>query len=396
MSSGSKTLVFEDGAVQFRQRLAVSLLSHRPLLIRNIRAQDLEAPGLREHEASFLRLLDAMTNGSNIEINSTGTQLRFRPGVLLGGRIEHSCPVVDKDDIDDEYGDNKGARSVGWFLEGIMPLAAFGKESLSLKLTGITDGCSEIDPSPDYLRASVVPLLERFGLGFTSENEDPMLAPTGPQIKVLRRGAAPLGGGLVDFFCPIIRELKPLDLLDLGKIKRVRGSAISCKIVSSSMTTRAAYAAKGLLQRLLPDIWITTEAHTIKKNRCGPSPALSLILTAESTTGIKLSAETGFRKNLELPEDVGKRAAAMVLDEVRKGGVVDTSCQSLTLLLMCLTPEDVSRVRLGPLTQYTIESLRLFKQAFGVEFKVKPDHDTKTVTLSCLGTGYRNMARSAT
>lgn len=194
-SKTSNTLIFEDGAVQFRQRLAVSLLSHRPILIRNIRANDLESPGLQGHEASFLRLLDAMTNGSNIEINSTGTQLRFRPGVLLGGIIKHQCPVVDKDDLEDDP--TLTARSIGWFLEGILPLAMFGKDALSIKFTGITDGCSDRDPSPDYFRASVVPLLQQFGLGVAAmENEDPELVPTGPQIKILKRGAAPLGGGL--------------------------------------------------------------------------------------------------------------------------------------------------------------------------------------------------------
>ena len=191
--SSSRTLIFEDGAVQFRQRLAVSLLSHRPILIRNIRAQDLVAPGLNNYEASFLRLLDAMTNGSNIEINSTGTQLRFRPGILLGGTIQHACPVLEEDDDD---GNTNNARSIGWFLEGILPLAAFGKEPLNITFTGITDGCSDRDPSPDYWRASVIPLLKQFGLGVSSENEDPMLIATGPQIKILKRGAAPLGGGL--------------------------------------------------------------------------------------------------------------------------------------------------------------------------------------------------------
>lgn len=184
--------------------------------------------------------------------------------------------------------------------------------------------------------------------------------------------------------------------MDPGKIKRIRGSAITCKIISSSMASRAAYSAKGLLQRILPDIWIVTDVHTPKKNGCGPSPALSMVLTAESTTGIALTTETCFQKNMELPEETGKRAAAMLLEEVRKGGVIDTSSQSLALLLMCLTPEDVSRIRLGSLTQFTIESLRLFKKAFDVEFKVKPDHETKTVILTCLGTGYRNMARAST
>jgi RNA 3'-terminal phosphate cyclase-like protein len=68
----------------------------------------------------------------------------------------------------------------------------------------------------------------------------------------------------------------------------------------------------------------------------------------------------------------------------------------LALLWMCLTPEDVSRIRLGTLSQYTIETLRLLKRGFDVEFKVTPEMETKTVLMSCLGTGYRNMAKAST
>ena len=85
-----------------------------------------------------------------------------------------------------------------------------------------------------------------------------------------------------------------------------------------------------------------------------------------------------------------------LLEEIRHGGCVDTGLQSLALLWMCLTPEDVSRIHLGTLLSYTIESLRLIKQVLGIEFKVKPDNESKTVLLSCLGTGYRNMARAST
>ena len=184
--SSRGTLKYSDGATQFRLRLAVSLLSSRPLLLRNIRSDDLDAPGLREHEASFLRLLDRLTNGTRIEINATGTQLRFRPGVLLGGDVEHDCPAGD------------GGRSVGWFLEGILPLAAFGKEPLRLTLRGVTDGTSELDPSPDYLSASFLPLMIRLGIGSDGDQPPPLL-------KVTQRGAAPLGGGSVQFSCPIVK-----------------------------------------------------------------------------------------------------------------------------------------------------------------------------------------------
>jgi RNA 3'-terminal phosphate cyclase-like protein len=210
------------------------------------------------------------------------------------------------------------------------------------------------------------------------------------------RGAAPLGGGRVEFHCPIVRQhLRAVDWTDPGKIKRVRGTAISTKLVSSSQAARVAYAAKGVLHRLLPDVWIHTDAHTVKRNRCGPSPSLTVVLTAETTAGCVLSAECALTHR-ELPEDLGTRASVRLLEEIRRGGCIDTGLQSLVFLYMCLTPEDVSRIRVGTLSAYSMESLRLFRRAFGVEFKVTPHHESKTVLLSCLGTGYRNMARAST
>jgi RNA 3'-terminal phosphate cyclase-like protein len=361
-----------------------------------------------------------MTNGTKIEINATGTQLRFKPGVLLGGSVEHDCPVGD------------GARSVSWYLEGIMPLAPFGKEPLELTLNGITDGTSDVDPSCDYLSASFLPLYIKFGVG-----TDDALPP--PSIRVTKRGAAPLGCGRVQFYCPIVKELTPIELVDFGKVKRVRGNAISCRIPPSS-AARVAHSAKGVMHRLLPDVWIHTDAHSSsgKRNKdgspaggCGPSPGLSVILTATTTEGVCISAECSMnhnvdskgnaplqnqqieRKKMELPEDLGKRSATMLLHEIFCGGCIDTSAQTFALLMMCLTPEDVSRIRLGPLSSYTVVSLRLFKEAFGVEFKLRVDEErlggdesdsddevvgmeSSTVLCSCLGIGYRNMARAST
>ncbi|CAJ1923620.1 unnamed protein product [Cylindrotheca closterium] len=373
----SKAIRFDDGATQFRQRLIASILSHRPVLIRNIRAEDLENPGLKDYEASFLRLLDSMTNGSKMEINNTGTQLRFQPGVLLGGDIQHQCP---------------DSRSIGWFLEGIMPLAPFGKEELSIYFEGITDGCCELDPSADYLQKSAIPLFAKFGIGIDDDD-------SAVRIRVLQRAAAPTGGGKVHFQCPIVKELTPINFTDPGRIKRIRGTSISCKIVSSSMAARVAYAAKGVFHKVLPDVWIHTDAHTQKNHGCGPSPGLSLVVSTESTTGVILTAECCLNqaeRGAELPEDLGQRGACLLLNEVQKGGCIDTSVQSLAFMWMTLTPEDVSRLRIGSLSPYSVETLRLLKKFFGIEFKLKADEDSKTILMSCLGTGYRNMAKAST
>lgn len=400
--SSSISLRFDDGAVQFRQRIVVAILSNRPLLLRNIRPDDLEAPGLRPYEASFLRLIDNVTNGTSIEINTTGTQLRFKPGVLTGGEIRHECSVGNADeegDISNKY------RPIGWYMEGILPLAPFGKEGLSIQFTGITDGLTNVAPSCDYWRASALPILSLFGIGQSVDATGiDFLGPSSPSIRILTRGAAPAGGGTVHFYCPMVpQELKPIDLTDPGKVKRIRGTSITTKVVSSSLAARAAYTSKGVLQRLIPDIWIHTDVHTIKNHHCGPSPGLNVVLSAESNTGVIYTAESMWqhqkgeiRGPRELPEDVGQRVACLLLEEVKRGGCIDTGMQSLVLLWMCLTPEDVSRIRIGSLSSYTIASLRLFRQVFGVEFKLTPDEETKTIILSCLGTGYSNMARART
>jgi RNA 3'-terminal phosphate cyclase-like protein len=217
--------------------------------------------------------------------------------------------------------------------------------------------------------------------------------------------------------------------MDMGKIKRVRGSVVSLRIPPTS-AARVAHATKGMLHRLLPDVWIHTDVHTSRGNKqgslsAGPNPALSICLAAESTTGVILAAETCLdaRKQrlsrtsqdgesvfasdsdktpkhdshgITLPEDLGIQGAAMLLEEVRRGGCIDTGAQSIVFLLMCVSPEDISRVRIGKLSSYSISSLRLFKAAFDVEFKVRTDEESMTVLMSCLGSGYRNMARAST
>lgn len=448
-STTLKTLRFEDGAVQFRQRLVVSILSHRPCLIQNIRHEHVTAPGLRRHEVSFLRLLDTMTNGTRIEINATGTQVRFKPGILTGGSFQHECPVISPeededegaydDDGDDETMSSCKSRSIGWFLEGILPLAPFGKEPLNIEFTGgITDGTCHLDPSCDYLQSSVLPLMAKFGIGSSgssaaasADNNDGInkndLDASRPSIRIVQRAGAPYGtAGRVQFFSPIcVKELQCLDLIDEGKISRIRGTAISCQLTSSSATARVAYCSKGVLLRILPDVWIHTNAHRLKYNKNDTNnnnetsnPSLSLVLTAQSTTGVIITSEVCLppakpvRKNnkndssseqqqneqrRESFEDLGTRGAVTLLEEIKRGGCIDTSCQSLCFLWMALSPEfNVSRVRVGTLSQYAIQTLRLIKLALGVEFKIKPDYETKTVLLSCLGVGYRNMARAST
>jgi RNA 3'-terminal phosphate cyclase-like protein len=132
-----------SGNNYFRQRLVLATLSGHAIRIKSIREDDTE-PGMNEHEADFIWLLDKITNGSIIEVNETGTKLYYNPGILEGGSVEHQC---------------SHERSIGYYLEPLIMLAPFAKKPISITLKGITNGLD--DPSVDYYRLCTLPLLKK-------------------------------------------------------------------------------------------------------------------------------------------------------------------------------------------------------------------------------------------
>ncbi|EGC34230.1 hypothetical protein DICPUDRAFT_80015 [Dictyostelium purpureum] len=352
-----------QGSTHFRQRVICSTLSGKAIRITNIRDED-EKPGLRDYEASFLRLVDKITNGSKIEINTTGTTITYIPGIIIGGKnIAHDCG---------------NSRGIGYFVEALICLGPFSKTPLDITLNGITN--NDIDLTIDTIRTTTLPIIRKFGLE------------EGLNIKILKRGAPPNGGGSVNFKCPIVPQLKAVQLIDEGKIRRIRGIAYATRI-SPQFSNRVLDKAKGILLEHTPDVYISSDHY--KGGESGLSPGYGLTLVAETTSGCCLSAEImSGEKNSESPEDLGERTAYALLEEIANGGCIDSHNQSLALLFMVLCPEDISKIRLGRITPYTIEFIRQLRDFFGVTFKIQPDSESKTVLFTCLGIGFKNLART--
>eukprot|EP00039_Didymoeca_costata_P002120 m.57649 g.57649 ORF g.57649 m.57649 type:complete len:363 (-) comp11122_c1_seq3:162-1250(-) len=359
MTSESSAWVVHKGPNWFRQRLVMATLAGRNTRFEEVRQFD-DNPGLNSHEASFLRLIDKLCNGTRIDINHTGTVIKYRPGIIFGGKVVHDCAL---------------SRAIGYYLEAVISLAPFAKKPVHLILRGVTN--LEIDPSVDIIRTVTLPLLRRFGL------ED------GLELKISKRGNAPDGGGEVIFRCPIIRRLSSVQFINFGKIKRIRGIAYSAR-VSPATPSRVVDSARQLLNNLLPDVYIYSDHY--RGEEAGNSPGFGLSLVAESTEGALISADCVARPG-ELPEDLGKRASKYLLQEVSRQGCVDTQHQAFCLLLMVLCPEDVSKVRFGQLSSFTIQYMRDIRQYFGVTFKIVTDSETKTCTLSALGVGFSNFGK---
>jgi len=142
------------GSQSFRQRLLLSTLSSTPITIEDIRPNQ-TYPGLAKHEISLLRLFDTVSDGCTVEIYETGnlfflclllffffysnynysdfffagTKLKYKPGTIMGGRVNHpfQCDF---------------SRSIGYYLEPLIVLCLFAKEPLNIRLKGCSYTCS--------------------------------------------------------------------------------------------------------------------------------------------------------------------------------------------------------------------------------------------------------------
>ncbi|KAF3848933.1 hypothetical protein F7725_015430 [Dissostichus mawsoni] len=329
-----------DGCNFFRQRLVLSTLSGKRVRIKKHKVQRRQ-PGAPRFRGQLYQTVDKVTNGSRIEINQTALDR------LLSGGSAHAGSIHE--------------------------------DLMKVTLKGVTN--DHIDPTVDVLKSTALPLMKQFGI----DGE-------GFDLKVVKRGMAPGGGGEVVFICPTRRTMRPVQLTDPGKIKRIRG-----------MANRIVDTARGVLNKFIPDIYIYTDH--MKGANSGKSPGFGLTLVAETMNGSFLSAEMSSTPQGQgdpmLPEDLGKNCAQMLLEEVYRGGCVDSSNQSLALLLMTLGQQDVSKVLLGPLSPHTIEFLRHIRDFFQIMFKIqvqKPSEDERKggdkVLMTCVGVGYSNINKT--
>jgi len=91
-------------------------------------------------------------------------------------------------------------------MEAILGIAPFSKKPFNLTLLGITN--DDQDLSVDTLSSTTVDLIKQFGVEEIN-------------IKINKRGAPPEGGGSVTLQCSPVRQLKPINLINQGKVIRL-------------------------------------------------------------------------------------------------------------------------------------------------------------------------------
>ncbi|KAF5708900.1 18S rRNA biogenesis RCL1 [Fusarium mundagurra] len=401
MSNSTPEFLRFTGHRSFTQRLILSTLTGRPIHISKIRSTSPTNPGLAPHEISFLRLLEAVTNGSSMQISYTGTTITYHPGLITGTIAGFGAS--DGDVIEHNISVNN-TRGVTYFLMPLCLLAPFSKAHMNVRFTGpgvITSSTETGDISVDSFRTAILPLFALFGI-----------PPARIELRVLQRSCAGPGGkgggGCVELrFASQVRLPKTLHLnRSPGRIKRIRGVAY-CTGVSASNNARMIHSAREILNSLVSDIHIAAQYDQAplvptgdkagSKRRLGIGFGLSLVAES-SAVGILYSADVVVPPQGGIvPEDIGKQCAFQLLENISQGGCATQVSAKTMLVLMAMGSEDVGRLRIGREVLANEEMVILARdlKIFGASSWGLRDvgDDTNDIIVSVKGTGVGNVGR---
>jgi len=388
-------------------RLVLATLHGRPIHISGIRSKNPTNPGLAPHEISLLRLLESLTNGSHIEISYTGTTLLYKPGLITGsvpGRGADASGVL-RHEVDGRVG-----RGVSYLVLAVCLLAPFSKGKVNVLFTGpgvITSAVEKWgDISIDTVRTAVLPIYAQFGI--ERDLEIRVHKRSNPSNAVRGRSGA---GEVQVVFGHQVRLPKTVHMLKTGRVKRIRGVAYATG-VSGGNNARMIEAARGVLNQLAPDIYIFSDMGSAQlvnyekggateKKKVGLGFGLSLVAESSGPGVFYSSDAASGAEGGETPEDVGRRAAFMLLESVERGGTVSAEAANTVLTLMSMGSEDVGRIQLGKdvLANENVVQLARDLSSFGAagwgirDAATVDEKNEGQFTVSVVGSGIGNVGR---
>ncbi|MBM4328886.1 MAG: RNA 3'-phosphate cyclase [Deltaproteobacteria bacterium] len=277
--SGSGTIL--------RYALALATLLREPLTVKNIRARR-PKPGLRpQHLAATLacaRISHGRVEGA--EVGST--EIRYEPGATV---------------LPGEYPFDVGSAGSTTLLAFSLCIPAmFADRPTKFLLTGGL--FQDFAPSSFHMRRCLLPLLERMGLKIL--------------MTVIRPGYAPRGQGQVEVTVhPIRSALKPLTLVEQGRVTEVRGISLASHLIDQKVSARMAAACRSTLERRGLSVTIETldDFTAVQKGA-------ALCIWAESDTGAVLGSDMAGATRRP-SEKIARSVAIRFLEDIDSGATVD-------------------------------------------------------------------------
>jgi RNA 3'-terminal phosphate cyclase (GTP) len=353
----------EGGGQIVRTALALSCLTQKPFEVTNIRKGRCKG-GLKAQHLHCVKGLEQLCSARTEGAEKGSERLYFEPGKMAARHLDIDVGT---------------AGSITLVLQSLLLPAYFADRTTKIRLTGGSD--TKWSMPVDYLKEVLLPQLRRYCESV--------------ELKVLKRGYYPAGGGVVEiaikpkyklsgyfnfdgFLAAFRKDAPKINLLEQGKLMMIKGvSHASKNLESKKVAERQADAAKQLLASYKVPVDIAMEyCDTLSagsgitlwamfsRDRVETDPLNPIVLGAD-----------GLGERGKSAEQVGIEAAKGIVEQIDSGAPVDEHLVDNLIPWMALASG--SKIKAAKLTKHALTNIYVVEKFLGKIFKV--DEQEKTI-----------------
>lgn len=322
----------EGGGSIVRLSVAFSAITKKPIIVDNIRAKR-ENPGLKTQHLEAIKSVKRLCSGELKGDMLNSTKIEFIPNEITKRQIKIQIDTCG---------------SIGLVLQCLFLPAFFSKKRTVVEIKG--GGTMGLNaPNLLYTKNVFLPLLNK--MGFNAE------------INIQKHGFYPKGGADVIVTIEPVKEIIPLNLIERGKLKCIKGVSIaSSELKKSSVAERQTAAAKRILGKKYLEP-VTMEEFYFDTNSIGSG----ILLIAEFENTIIAWDALGERgKSSDI---VGMEAAHGLIKQLMSDATIDDYAIDQLIPYMALCSKE-SKIKFNELTLHSKTNLELLKKFIDFEYLI--------------------------
>jgi len=340
--SGSGTIL--------RYSMALATLKQERLHITRIREKR-PKPGLRPQHLSAANAC-ALVSGGDLEGAEISSQeILYQPGGTLKGGEFHF--------------DIGTAGSTTMLAFTLMPVALFAEKPSRFIITGGL--FQDFAPSFFHVKEVLFPLLREMGADV--------------HLKMIRPGYVPKGGGKLRLeIKPLAEPLQPLQRVERGKVKTVRGIALASHLSEQQVCRRMAERCVERLRRrgFAAEIEMLEDSTAVQKGA-------ALLARAKTDTGCLIGADQAGAPGRR-SEAIGDFVARTLLEDLDSGAATDRHLADQLILFAALA-RGRTDYTIPHVTDHVQTNLWLVQRILGAETHLRGNH------VQIKGVGFRGISR---
>lgn len=331
----------EGGGQIVRSAITISSLTKRPIKIINIRSNRKKS-GLKNQHITTIKLLSKIFNVKAENVKLESDWITFDP---------KSQPQFEEIvNVDKLIVDIESAGSIPLLLQCLIPAISISQKDLSIRVIGGTD--VKYSPTIDYIKYVLNESYKRIGILF--------------DLKIIKRGFYPNGGGIVEIKIYKAKELRPIDFCTFKEINPNIVSVVGN--LPKHIADRQINGALSILEK--NSIQANIYKSTIESSQ---SPGSAILVYSTSESGIYIGGDSIGERKIKA-ERVGYIAANKFIDEYKTHACIDRHLADMLLLPLCFVKEK-SKYKVAMVSNHLITNLELIKIMTGMEYKIEKSFD---------------------